>query len=40
MNMVQQGQVIVLSIDMHKASQYGHLLVLFGILYVLFNIFF
>ena len=40
MNMVLQGQVIVLFIDMHKASRYGHLLVLFGILYVLFNIFF
>jgi len=40
MNMVQRELLIVLSIDMHKADQYGHLLVLFGILYFLFNIFF
>ena len=40
MNMVLAVLLIVLFIDMHKASRYGHLLVLFGILYVLFNIFF
>lgn len=39
-NMAHAVLVIVLFIDMHNADQYGGYLLLFGILYALYNLFF